>query len=116
MRMLLNVLMVCTLLGCYHPIVGKINGKWEGSTSHGRIELHFSDELLTETHFHPDTIYSIRSKYEKLGDTLLLHYGEVKEVHYINWQEENRFILNPQFPGKEEMPAIDLVRFRRAGN
>lgn len=91
-----------------------VYGSWEFIRQSDKILLVFNNDTLTQHYYRPDTAYKIQCTYKIIKDTLLLTFFDNSyEVHYLKWLSNNKFILNPQEPNKQSIPAIDLIEFRK---
>jgi hypothetical protein len=91
-----------------------IYGSWEFVKWSDTTRLVFSSDTLTQHYSRLDTIYTIQCTYKISKDSLqLTFFDSTKELHYLKWLSKDKFILNPQKPNMQSIPAIDLIAFRK---
>jgi uncharacterized protein YxeA len=91
-----------------------IYGKWEFVKQSDKTLLEFKRDTLTQHYSRHDTTYKIQCTYTVSKDTLHITFSDnTKEVHYLKWLGKDQFILSPQEPNKQSIPAIDLIEFRK---
>ena len=99
-----------------HPLdqAPSIEGSWEYSNANGKTVLIFQNDSLTQYYTRRDTSYTVQCAYKLYKDTLLLTYADkANEMHYLKWQNKNKFILSPHRPNEKFIPSIDLIEFRK---